>query len=271
MLTDLTRAASGGLLFGVPLLYTMEIWWTGTHTTPERMLTILVLLAAVLFLLMTTAGFRSEGDAGILDAATDTIEALALGLVVTSAVLLLLRRITLETPTDTVLGTVIFESIPFCLGIGVTRFMLDGAGDTESSPGDDHRDPWSATVGDLGATVIGAAFIGLSIAPTDEIPMLASSMNPAWLLVMMLASLLASYAIVFVAGFTRQDHRHTQPGLLQRPITETLVAYLIGLLVAAALLILFQRGGDPMADLLTRAIVLGFPAAVGGAVGRLAI
>lgn len=283
VLIDLTRALSGGLLFGVPLLYTMEIWWTGTHTTPSRMLMVLVLLAVVLFVLMTTAGFRSQRDVRILDAVADTVEALAVGLVVTTGVLFLLRQITLTTPVRTVLGAIIWESIPFCLGVGVTRFMLDGSVGPEEPDGDatqrrsttsvsDGRgDAWSATLGDVGATIIGAVFIVLSIAPTDEIPMVASSMDPAWLLVMMVASLVASYAIVFVAGFTRQDQRHAQPGILQRPITETVLAYLIGLAVSAALLVLFQRGGGPPSDLLSRTIVLGFPAAVGGAVGRLAI
>ena len=34
--TDLVRGASGGLLFGIPLIYTMEIWWIGAHTTPAQ-------------------------------------------------------------------------------------------------------------------------------------------------------------------------------------------------------------------------------------------
>ena len=248
MLLDVTRALSGGLLFGVPLLYTMEVWWTGTHTAPTRMLTILVLLAVVLFVLMKTAGFRSQRDVRVADAVADTVEALAIGLVVTAAVLFMLRQVTLETPARTVLGTIIWESIPFCLGVGVTRFILDGDGGSdgsdgsEASGGSEHAgDAWSATLGDLGATVIGAVFIVLSIAPTDEVPMVASSMSPAWLLGMMVASLAASYAIVFVAGFSRQDHRHAQPGVLQRPITETVIAYLIGLPVSALLLVLISE------------------------------
>lgn len=269
---DLIRAMSGGLLFGVPLLFTMEIWWTGTHTTAARMLTILGLLFLVLVLLMMTAGFRSHRDVRVLDALSDSVEAMAIGLLVTSIVLILLRQITLQTPISVALGTVIWESMPFCLGIGVTRFLLDGnAQPRDSKETDDPTEAWIDTLGDLGATAVGAAFIVLSIAPTDEIPMLASSIRPAWLLIMMAASLLASYAIVFVAGFARQDRRHRQAGVLQKPITETVIAYLIGLLVSAALLTLFQRGGDPASDLLTRTVVLGFPAAIGGAVGRLAI
>ena len=57
--TDVVRAVSGGLLFGVPLLYTMEVWWTGTHTEPHQMLVLLTLLALPIFALNRTAGFRS--------------------------------------------------------------------------------------------------------------------------------------------------------------------------------------------------------------------
>ncbi|MBW3537739.1 MAG: TIGR02587 family membrane protein, partial [Actinobacteria bacterium] len=38
---DLARGIAGGLLFGVPLLYTMEVWWLGGTTSPPRMLVIL--------------------------------------------------------------------------------------------------------------------------------------------------------------------------------------------------------------------------------------
>ena len=34
-LTDLVRATSGGLLLGVPLLYTVELYWIGQHTSPR--------------------------------------------------------------------------------------------------------------------------------------------------------------------------------------------------------------------------------------------
>jgi putative integral membrane protein (TIGR02587 family) len=127
------------------------------------------------------------------------------------------------------------------------------------------------TVADLGATLLGAAFVALSIAPTDEVPMITAALSPTWLLVLMAASLLSSYGIVFVADFGNQEGRHTQLGAFQHPITETVVSYLAALCVAGALLWLFQRGVDPPSDLLARTIVLGFPASIGGAAGRLAV
>ena len=80
-----------------------------------------------------------------------------------------------------------------------------------------------------------------------------------------------SYAVVFVAGFAGQDRRRRQRGLFQDPLTETLVTYVVALLVAGLLLWVFQRDLSPADDLLTRSVVLGLPTAVGGAVGRLAL
>lgn len=275
---DLVRGASGGLLFGVPLLYTMEVWWTGGHSEPHEMAAVLALVLIPVYVLNRTAGFREIRDRRFADAAADTIEAVALGLVVTTLVLILLREITLDTPLGAGLGKVVYESVPFCLGIGVARHFLHGnriADDDEASGGngEDAQDEGRTygALADLGASTIGAVFFALNIAPTDEILVIARAMTPAWLLVVVGASLVVSYAVVFVAGFSRQDERHASRGLFQRPITETIICYLLALLAALVLLWTFQRGLEPWPDTLGRVVVLGFPAAIGGAAGRLAI
>lgn len=284
-LLDLVRAGSGGLLFGVPLLYTMEVWWTGTHTEPHQMLVVLGLLVVPLFALNRTSGFRNRRDVRARDAADDTVEALAVGIVVTFAVLVLVREITLDTGLEPALGKVVYECVPFCLGAGVARHFLQGrrsgddadsSGGDGSGEGDDLAETPAGrqlhpTVADLGATALGAVFVALSIAPTDEVQLIASATTPRWLLAVVGGSLLTSYAIVFVAGFGDQESRHTQEGLFQRPVTETVVSYLVSLAVAGALLSLFQRGDLPGPELLAQSVVLGFPAAIGGAAGRLAV
>lgn len=282
-LVAVIRAGSGGLLFGAPLLYTMEIWWVGEHTDPGQMLLILLVLAAVLVVLNLTAGFRSRRDVRLRDAASDTVKALAIGLLVTSAVLIMLREVTIATPLLSAMGKIVNESVPFCLGIGVARFLLSGdPGLSEEDDGEDDTTqdsaqdtpptkPLTASVADVGATVLGATFIGLSIAPTDEVPMLTAAMDPPWLVVVLATSLVTSYAIVFVAGFARQGQRHEQEGIFQSPGVETIVTYLASLVVAALLLWMFQRDVWPASDFLDRVIVLGFPATIGGAAGRLAL
>lgn len=274
--TDLVRGASGGLLFGIPLIYTMEIWWIGAHTTPAQTAGVLALTTVPLYLLNKTSGFRSKGTVRIRDAAMDTIEAVALGVLLVTAVLVLLREITADTPLTEALAKVVYEALPFCLGIGVANHFLRGgrdAGDDDDGDGSgpDADTGLHATLADLGATSIGSVFVALNIAPTDEVPMLVNAMTTPWILALMATSIAASYGIVFVAGFTGQDRRYSQVGVFQSPITETIASYLVALAFAALMLGLFQRLEGPRSLMLEQIVVLGFPAAIGGAAGRLAI
>lgn len=129
------------------------------------------------------------------------------------------------------------------------------------------------TLADIGATLIGAMIIAFNIAPTDEIPMLAAAISPPWQLAIIAASLLISYGIVFVAGFTYQAKRHQQRGFFQRPLSETVMAYLVSLVASAFMLFFFHKLSfdDPWSVWLGYTLVLGLPATVGGAAGRLAV
>lgn len=282
---DLVRAASGGLLFGIPLMYTMEIWWIGSHSTPGQAAGVLALTAVPLYLLNKTSGFRSKGTVRVRDAAMDTVEAVALGLVLVTVMLVLLREITAATPLTEVLAKVVYEALPFCLGIGVANHFLragrdtgdDDAGqaaDDDSSTDDSSPDADTslhATLADLGATSVGAVFVALNIAPTEEVPMLVTAMTTPWILGLVATSILVSYGIVFVAGFAGQDRRHSQVGVFQRPVTETIASYLVALACAALMLGVFQQLEGPRSLMLEQVVVLGFPAAIGGAAGRLAL
>ncbi len=129
------------------------------------------------------------------------------------------------------------------------------------------------TFADLGATLIGAMVIAFNIAPTDEVPMLASAISPPWLLALMAASLVISYAIVFQAGFSDQQKRRQQKGIFQRPLSETTISYLVSLLASGLMLFFFQKVtfADPWMMWLEHILILGLPATIGGAAGRLAI
>jgi putative integral membrane protein (TIGR02587 family) len=115
--------------------------------------------------------------------------------------------------------------------------------------------------------------VGSSIAPTDEIPMIASALSSSWLLAIIAVSLLISYMIVFEANFGAQAARRSQPGLFQSPLSETLASYLISLFVSLLMLWLFQllRPDDPLVKWVSYTIVLALPATIGGAAGRLAL
>lgn len=279
---DLVRAVSGGLLFGIPLLYTMEVWWIGTATEPARMFAVLVVTFLAVFLLNRTSGFRSTKDVRASDAAMDAVEAVALGLLSVAAILFLLREITIDTPMNEALGKVTYEAMPFGIGIALAHHFLrrgrsagddegDGEGDGQAQERDEGK--LRATVADVAATVIGAVFVAFNIAPTDEVPMLAAALGPPYLLALVAVSLGVSFCIVFVAGFSNEEQRREQQGILQHPVTETVACYLIALVVAAAMLWFFQRfdASSPWQESLSHVLVLGLPASVGGAAGRLAV
>lgn len=282
-LDDLVRAACGGMLFGVPLLYTMEVWWVGSTSRPVLLLPVLATTFALLFLLNRTSGFRRTRDVRMVDSLKDSVEGVAVALLCVLAVLVLLREIDSATPVVEALGKIIYEAMPFAIGVGMASHFLrgdrtaddddDGDGDGSGAGGPADDEGINATLVDVGATLLGAVFIAFNIAPTDEVPMLTAAMSPAWICGVVAVSLLVSYGIVFAAGFGSQEDRRRSAGIIQHPITETVFCYLLALVAAAFMLWFFQRWepGDPFDMVLHQTIVLGLPAAVGGAAGRLVV
>jgi len=218
---DLIRGACGGFLFGIPLLYTMEVWWIGSTVEPPLMLLAIAMTYVVIFLVNRTAGFRKTEKIRVVDAARDSVEAISVGIVCATTMLILLNEISLNIPLDEALGKVLFESLPFTLGVALANQVLSG---DRGGYGNRrrHRSEINATLSDIGATLIGAAVIALNIAPTDEVVMLASAVSGGRLLAMIAASLLISYGIVFQSGFADQQKRMQQQGIFQRPMSETL-------------------------------------------------
>lgn len=279
-LDDLMRGVAGAFLFGVPFLYTMEVWWKGNFTSPRRMLLALLIAYVSLLVLNRGAGFRKEEEESAPWTRTlgDSAEALALALITSALSLTVIGIIRFDDGLDATMGRIIMESVPFSIGIGVANNFLhrsqeeSGDKDSDAKSHQWHDHSWHGTLADAGATALGATLIAFSIAPTDEIPMIAAGLSPARLLVIIGASLLLSYIIVFEASLGMQAARIEQPGIFQSPLTETIISYLISLLMAMIMLWLFQllRAGDPPSQWLSYIIVLGLPATIGGAAGRIA-
>ncbi|MBH8553625.1 TIGR02587 family membrane protein [Nostocaceae cyanobacterium CENA357] len=280
-INDIIRGTCGGFLFGIPLLYTMEVWWIGSLAKPRLMMIAIALMFTVVFLLNKTEGFRKRRyKLRAYEAVIDTVEAMAIGLACSAFILVLLRELTFETSIKEALGKIIFESVPFALGVALANQLL---GESNNSNGETSsqqenlkkykQNGLDATLADLGATLIGATVIAFNIAPTDEVPMLAAAASAPWLLAMIATSLVISYGIVFQAGFSDQQKRREQKGIFQRPSSETIMSYLVSLLAGAFMLWFFQKltFSDPWTMWLDHTLILGLPATIGGAAGRLAL
>ncbi|HEY9735771.1 MAG TPA: DUF2391 family protein, partial [Trichocoleus sp.] len=137
-LMDFVRGMSGGFLFGIPLLYTMEAWWIGSYTDPPKMLAVLAVAYGVVFLLNRTDGFRELRPDSFRQAAMDSVEAIAIAVLCAFSVLVLLQQITPQTPLDEALGKIIIEGMPFAVGVALARSILQEGDekntDSQSSP-----------------------------------------------------------------------------------------------------------------------------------------
>ena len=293
-LNDLVRGLCGGFLFGIPLLYTMEVWWIGSSVSPPQLSGVLLTTLVGTYLLSRTGGFRKSQATTEREAMEDAIEAIALGILCALTMLVILRQITFETRLSETIGQIVFESVPFALGVALANQFLQNADDSDDSeasaptPASQSEssqsklskidrlfpeDNLNETISDIGATLLGALIVAFSIAPTDEVTVLVAAINGPWLMLILFVSLVLSYSIVFQANFTRQEQRRLQSGLFQKPISETVFSYLLSLTAAALMLGFFGKiDTSASVDLAFKQIlILGLPATIGGAAGRLAV
>jgi putative integral membrane protein (TIGR02587 family) len=273
-LEDFAHGAAGGFLFGVPLLFTMEMWFTGTTISMTHAGLLVALTVFISAIFVITIGFRETGSPRPRDVMSETIDAVGISLVVTVVCLLMLGRITQDTPLDVLLGRIAIELLPVSLGVAIANHILPRQGSRQGDEEDrDAQLRINPTIRDLVAATAGALLLSLNIAPTDEVIILASELDEVRLVALMIFSLLVTYMIVFEAEFGGQRKRHSTRGVLQRPITETVVAYLVALAVCAGTMYLVGALSNDLAfgTILSRTIVLGFPGALGAAAGRLAV
>jgi putative integral membrane protein (TIGR02587 family) len=174
------------------------------------------------------------------------------------------------------------EGLPFSLGVGLADFLLGEKEEgSHQKKGGGKRDDEQKVRADerrrvlvrAGGTALGAIAIALTLAPTQEIPLIASGLTYPHLLGTVFASLAISYMIVFASNFVATEARESHGGSFDSPLVETSMAYVISLLMAAGMLWLYQLLdlSDPLGQWTSYVIVLGLPASVGGAAGRLAV
>ena len=271
-LDDVVRALSGAFLFGTPLLFTMEMWSLGSQASSSRLGLLLVVIFLANLSLSSMIGFKRGHS---FDRSLEqTFDAVAVGIISSLIVLLVLNRISPSHPLASILGMVIAQTLPLSIGASVANAIFaPGQGRQGSATQPRSGSPWRATLGDVGATAVGAVFIGANVAPTEEIPMLAGALTLGHQLTLIGVTLAITYGIVFASGFDPAQRQPRSTGIFRGPLSETAMAYVVSLLVALSTLVLFNQvdGAAPLASVVAQILVLGLPSAVGGAAGRLVL
>lgn len=269
---DLVRAGGGGLLIGLPLLFTMEMWWHGFLLPPAKILLLLAVAFVIVIGYSTLSGFRRDRNA--VQLLVDSVETMGIAAVVATVALLALGRIGPDMGLREVVGKVALQMIPIAFGASLAATQLAAPGDDESDTGSSSAAARAAvgTVGRLFVAAGAALLFALNVAATEEPMLLGIEASPWLLLAVMVGSYLVTLAIVFYADFRGGRTAAVGDGPLSGPFTETAAAYAISLVVSLLLLWSFGRtDGMGLTAIVGQVVMLGVVASFGAAAGRLLV
>lgn len=262
-IVGLARAFGGALLFALPLMMTMEMWWLGSYLAPLRLALLLVIMFPLLVGTSHFGGFRETFR--FVDDAVDTLVAYAVGFITAAVMLLLFGVIRYHTPPGDVVGMVALQAVPGSLGALLARSQLGGESEREQE-----RTRYAGYYGELFLMLVGALFLSLNVAPTEEIILIAFKMTPWHSLALIGVSLAIMHTFVYAAGF----HGQAQPPRSMSGWTLfrrfTLAGYALVLLVCLYVLwTLGRTEGVGPEEVLSMTVVIGLPGAIGAAAARL--
>ncbi len=261
--TGLARAFGGAIIFSLPLLMTMEMWWLGFYMDRLRLCLLLILLIPLLAGLSFHAGFEETFNWS--EDFRDALIAFAVAFAASAAVLLLFNLIKIGMPPGEVLGQITLQAVPASFGAVLARAQFGAKTDR-----DEQREKETGYWGELFHMTAGAMFFAFNVAPTEEMIVIGFKMTPWHALALAIASLLVMHAFVHVVEF--RGHAGVPEGMTHASVFMrfTVVGYALALLVSAASLWFFGRMDDTsLPQALMSIIVLAFPASIGAAAARL--
>lgn len=265
-LREYGRGLAGGLIFSLPLLYTMEVWWAGFITRPERLL---VYLAAIFVLLLgynNFAGMRRDASWG--EVVIDSVEELGLGLVTSFITLWILGRLDFHSLDET-LGQTIIEGGIVAIGFSIGTAQLGADDEGQHGRGEDDDDEEAGTISQVVIAFCGAVIFAANVAPTEEILMIAVEISAARMIGIALLSFVVGGLILFFSEF-RKSKRYSPTETHFEKFAGSVITYATALVASAAILWFFGRlDGVSLEVALGQIVVLGFPAALGASAGRL--
>jgi putative integral membrane protein (TIGR02587 family) len=270
-LREYGRGIAGGLIFSLPLLYTMEVWWFGFIVDPKRL--IIYILATFVLLLGYNRYAGLHEDASWLEVAIDSIEEMGIGLVLATLFLVLLGRITSDMPSTEVVGKIVMEAMTVAIGVSVGTAQLGAAGGEDETGMDGDGGVQLVSVKhELVLAFCGAVLFAGNIAPTDEIVVVGSEVSAWNLLGMAGLSLLLASLILFYSDFVGTHLVIPKDLPYQLILARSVTTYCVALVAAALILWFFGRfdGVTPISAI-SQTLVLGVAATLGASAGRLLI
>ncbi len=238
-LREYGRGIAGGLMFSMPLLFTMEMWWSGFNMHPWRIVGFAATTFALLLLYNRFAGLRR--DASLREVAIDSVEEMGIGLVLSAAVLALLGRIGWDQHPSEIMGKVVMEAMTVAIGVSVGTAQLGAPDDGDGgADGDESDDDPDAYLPQLAIGLCAGVLFATNIAPTEEVVVLATENGPLRLLGIAAVSLGLCALIFYFADF-RSAGRYVARGSWIITLRGIVSSYAVSLFASGVLLWFFGR------------------------------
>lgn len=272
-LKEYGRGIIGGLLFSLPMLYTMELWWAGFLSTPSRLL---IYLFVGIFLLMVYnhyVGLRK--DRSLFEGFMESLEEMGLGILLTIFILYITGRILPEMSYSEISGKIIIEAVTVAIGISVGKSQLGGDNDENEEDILEDKEQKSShhpLIRSINLALCGAILVASNVAPTEEIIQIALESDTFKVLIIAVLSIAMGGAVLYHINFKGAKQWVIEPDNHWDILAGTLVMYAVALVSSAFMLWFFNRfDGISVYGMVAQTVVLGFPATLGASAGRLLI
>jgi putative integral membrane protein (TIGR02587 family) len=257
------RAFGGALIFSLPILMTMEMWWLGFYMHESRLALLLIVTIPLLIGLSHYMGF--EDTFGFKDDALDAFVALAVGFVAGAATLSLFSVIGSNMSAQEIIGKISIQAVPGSIGAMFAQSELGGK-DRKKEQKRRH----AGYGGEIFIMAAGALFLAFNVAPTEEMLLIAHQMSVWHSIALALVSLLVMHAFVYALEFHGTASIPPETRFWSVFLRYTIVGYAVALLMSLYILWTFGRtDGLAFTQTVSILVVLGFPSAVGVAAARL--
>jgi putative integral membrane protein (TIGR02587 family) len=262
-LRGLARAFAGAIIFALPLLMTMEMWFLGFSMQAWRLALFLVLFFPVLVALSWHIGF--EDTFSWRDDVVDALVAYAVGFCSAGLILLVLGVLDSTDSPREVVGKVSLQAVPASIGALLAQTQF---GDVRAEGAARRQGPRYAS--ELFIMGVGALFLAFNLAPTEEMLALAFRMTQVHALLLVALSLALMHAFVYGVAFHGRPGGHERIPAWNLFLRFTIAGYAIALLLGGYILWSFGRlDGVSLLVAVKAVTVVGFPAGIGAAAARL--
>lgn len=241
---------------------TMEAWALGFHLEPFRLALLLVVTVPTLILLHKYGGFRHT--IALRDRMADAFVAILVAASAAIVVLYVFGEVHADMPLREVIGKIAVQMVPGSLGASLARAQLG------SDPLEEGDIPEPGYPEELFLMVVGALFLSVNIAPTEEVVLIAYKMDPWREIALVILSLGLLHGFVYEFEFRGSHSPEPGAGFVSIFFRYAIVGYVLVMLVNLYMLWTFGRTDDAnFSETLSAVVVLSFPGALGAAVARL--